>query len=182
MQKIFIKPLIILLLSMLMTACQKGANDPFISFKSRDSRIRGNWTITNLSYSASNTTNISGTSMTETTTMSYNNGMLAVIDPHGDVTMFPFSIDLTIEKNGTCTQTITEDGTKTRTEGYWYWLNDTKNKTRIAFDFDPEPYLIDRLTDKEMIIKREAYSKITLPQNGQFTETKTSLTLTFKKI
>ena len=119
------------------TSCKKGENDPFISLKSRKSRISGEWKLIAGEVIQTNTsasTSVSKTTLTETT--------LTTTDAFGDVDESSIgSYDLTIEKDGTYSLTIETttsrfngiaipaDSQETkRTEETGVWIFGGKNK------------------------------------------------------
>jgi len=109
-----------------MTSCKKGANDPFMSFKSRKGRLSGDWALTakddsetgsfaGVSYTV--TTTHDGAIETETTTSS---GISNTVTTNE-------AIALTINKDGTYTMTATYDNSSTTDSGNWTFLSKNKN-------------------------------------------------------
>lgn len=70
MKKVIFSIAAVALIATSFTSCKKGANDPFLSFKSRKGRLAGDWTVASMSYSSSwsNTTSSGGTSTTSSGT------------------------------------------------------------------------------------------------------------------
>lgn len=64
MKKVIFSIAAVALIATSFTSCKKGANDPFLSFKSRKGRLAGDWTVASMSYSStwSNTNSSGGTS------------------------------------------------------------------------------------------------------------------------
>ena len=102
-----------------MQSCKKGAKDPFISFRSRDSRIKGNWVLVEVNRTRKQTTTatISTTNVVTTwteiesydgTNLTYSS-FVEVDDGVGNVTyttdkeVGSFSLEVTINKDNTYT-------------------------------------------------------------------------------
>lgn len=59
-------------------SCKRGANDPFLSMRSRDARITGKWKLTGMNHKQVNTS-ISGSTVTITeTTTTYANSVQTI--------------------------------------------------------------------------------------------------------
>jgi hypothetical protein len=131
-----------------LAACKKGENDPFLSLKSRNARITGTW---NLKTETTTQTNaFSGT--TEVYSTSYDGTNMTVTDPGGSMS-YSYSQTIEINKDGTYKMTRVQDGTTYENQGNWWWVNSKKKKVRIAFDDDWGSFYIDRLKNKEMVLK-----------------------------
>lgn len=178
--KAFLKIFILILVSVSLISCKRGENDPFLSIKSRDARISGKWILSSLSETRIEVNNNGGNVVSETTTIAFENGIMATVFPNGDVVNIPYSFEMTINKNGTFSSVEIIDGVKKEQEGYWWWLDDTKTKTKIAFSNDAGMFLIDQLKDKELILIRDEYIKNTSPDNI-FAETIIKSTIKYKK-
>jgi len=160
MSKVKIALLVLIATVFILPACKKGADDPFISFRSRDERMEGNWILTaisgtNISYGNTNTTttvSYNGTSYTSTTTGS------AAITITGTYTMV-------IKKQGVITysSSMTQGGgaeVVTGT-GEWYWANSDKNKEYFYVDgagangffSGGGVYYVDRCSHDTMILE-----------------------------
>ena len=145
-------------------SCKKGANDPAISFKSRDARLTATWKLTKIAststyYSGSNqiirTLAYDGTTITETVT-GY------------PTTTASGTYEMTIEKNGVMSwqETYASAGGSVDVQtstGRWEWLNTDKNKTVVLLDggyniFEGGICVIDRLATKELVIRDEGNS------------------------
>ncbi len=161
------------------TGCKKGANDPFLSLLSRDARITGTWKLSAEDYTRITTYASSGTTSSSTVTNSYDGNIMTVVTPAGTTT-YSYSWTITIDKDGTYSMTKIEDGTQDDYTGNWWWLEDTKDKTRIAFDDDVESYLIDQLKNKEMVLTQNTSYKTTNTAND-YSETVITSTFTFTK-
>jgi len=171
--------LLLLMGVMTLQSCKKGENDPFLSLKSRDSRITGTWVLKSKDFSQTQSATSNGVTITDVTTQSYDGSLLTDVQ-NGNTNTVSFSSEMTINKDGTYTIISTDDGDKSESDGYWWWLNDKKNKTRIAFDDDAVSYVIDQLKNKSLILKYDYHSKDT-NSNGDVSEVTTSSTMTFEK-
>jgi len=66
MKNVLSAALIVVLIMPAMQSCKKGAEDPFISLRSRDSRIQGNWVLVEVNRTRTQTTTNSTTNSTTT--------------------------------------------------------------------------------------------------------------------
>ncbi len=190
-QKSFITLLLICSIVIGFTSCKKGEDDPFLSLKSRDSRLKGEWVMK--SASITDTYSASGLSSTSTTT--YNGTQMTETVATGSDT-WAYTYNITIEKDGTCKMVEVDDGSTTNYEGTWVWShknksNETKNKEIINFTYTKETYnsstyqytgisvdeswQIQKLASKELIVKLSA--TYTAPTYTSTTEG----TITFEK-
>lgn len=142
MKKVRIMLLALIGLTMIMplSSCKKGADDPMISLKSRESRLAGEWDVTSyVSVSTSGTT---------TTTNTYDDGSLTYVS--GSTTQTgSYTWTWTIDKKGTYNfkRTTTWSGSSDtyEEEGYWYFIsgnkdNDVKNKECVCFQSTKRTY------------------------------------------
>ena len=160
--------------------CKKGEGDPGISFKSRKSRMTGEWKltageVTNTNVSGSNTTTThviyDGSNAVSTLTV---NGSSSSPSTNG------YTLSWAIVKDGSYKKvevTGTTNATTTTTTGTWNFLNgvgDLKNKEAVEFfvatvvsvtgststsstytgsDMPHDTYLLNELKSKEVIFK-----------------------------
>jgi hypothetical protein len=134
----------------ILDGCKKGENDPLLSMRSRDARITGNWELT--SYERTRTTSNNGDQSTRTE--SFDGKIWTVTNSNGSTSTESYSRELTIEKDGTYSAVVIQDGQTYSETSRWSWLNDAKNKTRILFD-DGGVFTIDQLKNSEMILIQE---------------------------
>jgi hypothetical protein len=187
--------LALLLLTAVVTlqGCKKGENDPFLSLRSRDARITGEWELmkmetsirikyTSESSSASEiieTTSFNGTHLTFTGKVYHMSG------PVDTTYTNSYNYVLVIEKDGNLTTTTIEKGNTSEYSGNWWWLNGKKKKTRIAFKDDANSFEIDQLKNNELILKKELTSYETNTYETSYKNDKkerSSITvMTFKK-
>jgi hypothetical protein len=157
----------------LMNGCKKGENDPFLSLKSRDARLKGTWNMKKGEGSGSTSNTQGSTTTTTSYSYSYSSGIGINATTAGGTTTRDtsrYTFEMTINKDGTleCTYSTTDidwsppKETKVRTynsNGRWYWREDKKSKTCIELDiYDSSipfsgTYYIDELKSKEMILK-----------------------------
>ena len=153
-----------------LAGCKKGENDPFLSFRSRDGRIIGEWTISNYNYSetqknGNTTTNVEVTYAGSTYTSTKSSG-----NPPADATEYSYT--LKIDEGGKVTlTTTTKNGNQTGTfveEGTWIWGTNNKNKSAIMLAvagdqsnrnyFSGGMFNLDQLKNKEVILTRSTNS------------------------
>jgi hypothetical protein len=159
--------------------CKKGENDPFLSLKSRDARITGEWELVK-SDRTSSYTNTGQNSFFYSYNYIFDGTTLTTIITSSqgtETTTKSYAEKLSIQKNGKYIETYIEDEIPEIYDGIWWWTNDSKKKTRIALGHDYDSYLIDRLTNKELIIKTKYSSVSSDGQKDEWEATKT-----FKKI
>ena len=165
-------------------SCKKGDDDPFFSIHTRKARLVGEWKMTQGKIVQSYTGYGSGIS-----TITFNNGTYTVTRG-GDSYSGTYIFDVTIEKTGAFTQTISttvSGSTDVITEeGTWFFLSknkeaDLKNKEAVAFQtnkttesYDGQTlvttetggelvvYIITQLKNKEILMKRDySYNETT---------------------
>lgn len=163
-----------ILSSALLEGClKKGENDPFISLKSRRARVAGEWKMTKYEIT------ITDSDQSGTDTYVYSgNGSIMNLSVNGvSLPAFTYTMDLSMDKSGAFTQTITDAtyGTPQTSidKGQWYFAGknkdlELKNKEAVIYDilsstdasgtdtytgiYADEIYVIDQLKNKEMII------------------------------
>lgn len=146
-------------------ACKKGDNDPFLSLRSRDARVAGEWKLDSWSSKEISTFQFE----TEYDTISYEsndfdgaNLRYFLIDSV-DTLDLPnsFSLDLVMDKDGTFTRTTEIEYDTYLEEGNWTWTNDGKNKTGIAFDDQDGAYDVLELRNKKMVLTKSSQEMYT---------------------
>jgi hypothetical protein len=164
---------------MAFSSCKKGEDDPFLSFRSRDSRITGEWLISNISGTERNHTkyisgSFEGNSTTEVITHEFgeyiwtkNTTVTTVVDDETetttDETTTYFNERITINKDGIVTFKRTyESGNEVVSSGYWYWVDSNKKKIGITFivDYENITFNIRQLKNNELVLetKKTDYS------------------------
>jgi len=206
MKKTTIYLMAFLFISLGMNSCKKGENDPFLSLKSRSSRLVGEWDITKMTRIESGI----WTGVDYTNTYVIENGVSTSTfaaggnstSSTGTVSNYSFNI----LKDGSYSNTMTYDngsGDETQNdEGSWMFIGknkneDLKNKEGIMFTTssssttssgststntytgltDGNIMLIDQLKSKEIIVKGE-FSET--PAGGSTTTTTYEYILTAK--
>jgi hypothetical protein len=179
------KVLLMCAASLMMVAtysCKKGENDPFLSLKSRDARIVGEWTLESQESTSTSTTSFDGDTYTSLTTTKFDGTVYTsteTADGETNTNTFSYSYKVNIMKDGTYELTTVADGNTSKTTGSWWWTSDAKKKTRIAFDDDLDSYEIDMLKSKEMTwIMSNEYSN---NSSGFSSTSMSSGTMTFSK-
>ncbi|MES2588581.1 MAG: hypothetical protein V4622_06325 [Bacteroidota bacterium] len=199
--------LILTIITSTFIGCKKGENDPFLSLKSRKARISGEWT---MSSAESKSTDESGT-MTSTYDGATQTNTFTPISGTNVISTTKITSDFTIDKNGTfktvSTTTSTSGSTTViTTEGNWVFAGKSKNadlkkKEAILLSITSQTetgelglsqtgtfmndgiLIIDRLKNKEMIIKYDESRDYVNNTNSNLNEKETrigSMTFTQK--
>lgn len=161
---------------LIFSACKKGENDPFLSLKSRDARIQGTWVLKESSHTEQNSNNISSSSYSET----YNGSLITVAETGYPTYSVSYTSEIKIEKGGNYMNTTVINGDTYTTEGSWWWLTDNKKKTRLSMDDDYNSYEIDRLTNKELVLKYDISEKES-NADGTFSTSTVTVSKTYEK-
>lgn len=168
-----------------LAACKKGEDDPFLSFRSRDARITGEWEMTASEYTEEEEFVSNGETLSESFTSSYDGEEWTITATDVDGTDTTYSggkekVYYTINKDNTYTFERTQGDTlKDSFTESWWWEDGVKNKTRLALGDDAGCFLVQRLTNKEMVLTYSAEYK---DEDGDevYTE-RVSISSTFKK-
>ena len=163
MRKIIILSTFLLTASFSFISCRKGAEDPFISLRSRQNRLVGEWKLVNIEGKKITSTNrTSGGSVSVVITTNYADSVKTVLDDITNKDSVYFET-LNIKDDGSFSDTIKSRHIKATSLEYssvrvvsnnWYWLDSKKKKTGIALVGIGE-YQIIRLSTKEL--KLEMY-------------------------
>ncbi len=141
--------------------CKKGANDPFITIKSRDARITAKWKLTKVEGTVATT--IGATLYT--TTCSFDGATYTTsTTPGTSTTKSTGTFEMTISEDGVVdySETCTPDGGTAVTvtgKGTWQWVDSDKDKAFLYLVisnmnyFSSNLYYIDELKSKELILK-----------------------------
>lgn len=158
MKKLIILSLGAVALTAGISSCKKGENDPFLSMKSRKSRLAGEWTVTKMEGTKVEveTFSVGGDdyTMTTTTTTTYD-GANEVDDvktetsssmgtvTENDSYSNPHTVSYTFDKDGTfkMVDTDTDDGDVNTIEGTWAFVGksktaELKNKEAISLFYN----------------------------------------------
>lgn len=161
---------------LIFSACKKGENDPFLSLKSRDARLKGTWVLKESTHTEQDNNNLSSSTYSE----SYNGSLMTVSETGFPTVSVSYSSEITINKDGSYKKTMVVDGDTYNNEGSWWWLTDNKKKTRLSMDDDYNSYEIDRLTNKELVLKYEISEKESY-SDGSFSDYTVTVSKTYEK-
>ncbi len=138
---------IVAVAAIVFTGCKKGENDPFLSLKSRTSRLSKEWKLTSADYTTTNKTTVGGVNYTSTNHYTYDGtdmNLASSVTLGTNTTTSnnssPFSISIEFTKEGSFEQTVNDDGDVSIDAGYWSWLLKNKdlelsNKEAIVISF-----------------------------------------------
>ncbi len=199
MKNLKFKPALLLLISVAFAfqGCKKGENDPFLSFRSRDARLIGDWDLSGMEDVSITTRTSSGNTTVITTTSSYSSGTATTTVSPGNnpPSISKFNMKLKIEKRGEITFTLeniditkgTSVGTN-ETKGTWTWNSTAKRKSAVVLTFNDQvanamlggTWMVDQLKNKEIVFKRVDVVKTTSTVSSTtLNETTTETKLTF---
>ena len=166
------------IIALVFSGCKKGENDPFISLKSRTSRLTNTWELSAMDYTS---TSVNST-YTSSYKYSYSSGIQTVtstttVGGSSSTTTSTSTLTkkITFEKDGTYKVEINDDGDLSTIEGNWAWLekskpaeladkeavmlsttkevdgSDTDNYSGKSNDFD-DMLVFDKLSSKELVV------------------------------
>ena len=101
---------------LVLESCKKGENDPFLSLRSRDNRISGEWELAEYESESTTTVTDGGTTVTTTSSSSFD-GSVWTNTQGGNTTSYSYKRSLTINKDGTYMMTETQDGNVSESDG-----------------------------------------------------------------
>jgi len=162
MKRVLLVLLVALIAFPALQSCKKGANDPALSFASRNARITAKWKLTKIE--STRTVVVSGT--TNNITAAYDGSVLTITSSLWGSTTATGSYEMTIEKSGKMSWNETyTSGSPAVTDvqsatGDWEWLDSDKNKLFVILVggdhlFEGGLCRIDRLASKELVIINE---------------------------
>ncbi len=178
MKKNFSLVLTLALLMAVSFGCKVGADDPGLTFASRDGRLMGDWKLTAV---VDSTIDINGLG-TFITSVSYNGTILTRDTPFGTSTD-SYALQVSIAKGGVLTSIETENGDVTTDVNYWEWLGTDKNKSQVLMNDQSMAsgvWDVQRLTSKELIISRHMME--TNVSGGSTESREETMRLTFEAI
>jgi len=128
--KITIKLLILTLLglSILTSSCRKGEDDPFLSFRSRNARLSGEWKLVEASKRYEEKVDLK---IIATTFELHGNTMKAIQSQVGRPNLsmeFNYSERIEFDKDGTYDYSIREDGNNYFSKGNWMWVHENEQE------------------------------------------------------
>ena len=160
MTKILITVLITSLFSVI-SSCKKGDGDPFLSLKSRASRLAGEWTWTSSEYELSAFSNFNGINHTSSVISTYNGSTETYIESStnngvtsSDTISENFTVSWTINKDNTYKiEYASAEGNMTQ-EGIWsfYGKNkeeELKNKEAVSFITTKETWSAEGMSSSD---------------------------------
>lgn len=173
------------------SGCKKGKNDLGLTFRTRDARLVGDWTLSSSSNETVSTTEFSGKTTIITSTVKQDGGTETTSNSNGGTpSTSKYNLSLEIKKNGDITSTFEGFDSKgkstgvTTVTGYWTWASTAKRKSSINMVTTGNMvtklngiWNIDQLKNKEIIFKQETYSKTTTSNSSQETVGKLTLTV-----
>ncbi len=146
----------------ILAGCKKSEDDPFLSLKSRDARITGEWKLVEMLDSSVETYSSPG--FTETyvavsrfdgTTAVYSETYTDESGTSSDSSSHAYLMEITIKKDGAYKLVQSVDEETVNATGEWWWESDTKNKSRITLDDDMGSMTVARLADKDLVLTRK---------------------------
>jgi hypothetical protein len=160
MKRFMIAILVHALASPMFVGCKKGANDPGLSLKSRNSRLIGEWKLVSFEGTYQG---VSGGSAYTTTYKFDGNNYTA--SSSGSSVSGTGSFTMEIAKDGiyTYSESFTPSGgaaVVTNGSNFWYWGDNDNNKIAVSFGdggynlFFTGLYNIDKLSSKQLVLKR----------------------------
>jgi len=186
MKNNFILLMVVLFATPLFNSCKKGSEDPFISLRSRASRLKGEWVLT------SGTATIVSGSVTTTKVF---DGSLVSITSNGQTSTLSHTEKLEFLKDNVYKSTKTNDSNVETCEGYWAFLEGNgdefsnkecviirylsvvsggNTKTYSGYEAPMEIYKFKKLSNSEIIIESEGSSTVN-------TTSSTSIIKTYEK-
>jgi hypothetical protein len=177
----FIAAMLFAVVAPFYSGCKKGEGDPFLSLRSRKSRMAGEWSLSSGKTTDKSTSgNTSVTTTTDYTATTANETTVTVAPPLPNSTTtdsYGYTEKWTLEKDGTFSGTVTDDGTTTNYTGVWNFtsgVGDQKNKSQMVMTFysissgsttlsytgvtNDATFDIYQLKNKEIILKQNTTS------------------------
>ncbi|PKP05206.1 MAG: hypothetical protein CVU11_00680 [Bacteroidetes bacterium HGW-Bacteroidetes-6] len=162
----------------LFSGCKKGENDPFLSLKSRTSRLSKEWKLVSADYTEtfSSTGSVDYYSSTHYTydgaEMNESNSTTIGTNTTTSTDSYLYSINVEFTKEGSFEQTISSDGITSVGAGYWTWIHKikdqelsnkeaviltyasgTSNSTLTGTSINPDQIMvIDKLSSSELVV------------------------------
>jgi hypothetical protein len=173
------------------TSCKKGENDPFLSFKSRTARLKGDWTLGLKNATISNATN-DGTTLTTVTVNGNYNGTEENVVTVSDSTVtsvFRYTFNINFDENGSYSYTLNlfrptgdpgapYNNSIYTVSGAWAWLDQGADKLGLSLSNDFNPAIPDSLNPNTLFpynlsgsyyVDKLASDELVLKRDGQYT-------------
>lgn len=170
-------------------SCRKGAEDPFLSLRSRQSRLIGVWEISGIEGTRVDTrVKLTGGTSTKKITTTFKDTLKKSFDGTTAIDSV-YSEVLSINEDGTFNDTINSkkfvenavNSKKTNTRivtNQWHWLNTKKNKTGIEL-VGLGSFNVDRLASKELVLSSYKMTVKASDKDSQTSEE--TITITYKR-
>lgn len=169
-----------LLVSMTFVGCKVGADDPGLTFSSRDGRLIRVWNLTGFDAESVDSSGLG----VLTTVVSYNGNIRTETSRLGSTTLGTssesYTLMLTFDKGGRLTALETVDGDITEESDYWEWLGNDKNRADLILGSSSDAagiWSVLRLTSKELVLERSTSQRET--NNGSQSLSTDNVKLTF---
>lgn len=179
MKKILIITAIISTIASISMSCRKGPNDPFLSLRSRDTRLIGIWKLSNITIDSTVTkkSTLNPIETDYTTKVFYVDSIKKTAKGIENTIDSVYYETLVINEDGTYSDTIkSRKVTMTKFNkrvvyNNWFWLDEKKNKEGIML-IGFGTFSVDRLAWKEIVLKSTKQT-IRENQSGETTITVT---------
>ncbi len=166
----------LLISTTLLLSCNKYEDGPFMSLRSKDARITGEWEMTDIYFQEKN----DGVYLDEGT---WEDGMLTIVSEYDDETeteTFKYEIEMDIQKDGIISwNRVLRDFEESQT-GIWNWENNDIKKGGIDLPF-LGLFKITRLTNDELVLSYEVLYDEQIVSTGEKEHEEFVLTYTFTK-
>lgn len=129
--------LILLGMSLLFSSCRKGEDDPFLSFRSRNARLSGDWKLDAAKFRREDKLDQKIVATTYTFEGNVMTGVQSQLGFPNYIGTSTYREFVTFEKDGTYNMKIISDSENSTTSGNWMWLYendeiDLANKEAVA--------------------------------------------------
>jgi hypothetical protein len=170
-----LKLLLLTFLTLVLVNCKKGKDDPFISLRSRDHRIVGNWKL------LSGTVSYMHGLRKQDITYSEDEEVISGDAIFNSNMTIPHTFSINIKKDGSTEYAFLNSNSR----DHWHWNNTVKNKAGLYLALDnfiigpcDFNFTIDRLTNQELNLSYSSVSTVTV---NNVTTFGTEVQLQFKK-
>lgn len=148
------------------SSCKKGTDDPFISLRSREARLKNEWVLQTMMETYASSTNYSGNTFAFTREISVENGEMTIksIFDFTEVTeSYPYTKELSIRRKGAYQMVTNFDGDVTTEDGTWFWRDSSKKKIGVTLDRD---YSIKELRNNKLVLTYTEHVRNDYDQGG----------------
>lgn len=172
-----------ILMTFVQLACKKGENDPFLSLKIRNNRLKGTWEFKFLEQTEevkgegtdmeNGPYTFEGLSYKKIENGVYNKESLDTWSHEGDepasadcTEVFNYYGDIFFHEDGLCIRNRVIDNDTHTVYTNWYWIDKEKRKSAIAIG--DVIYDLDRLSKDELIMTRSVLKPAENPEDQPF--------------